>query len=264
MIDTEIQRVATVRTALSPDCDLPAIPSSAVPICSRWDVHALREAFLNENELLVIEDFLEAPLLRTLLEQLPRLRGAVHRNYLPRHKKGGSIGRHQLDRLAPPFGELYRCPDLLQSLNRITGQSLLLCPSADPHSYALYYYTEPGDHIGWHYDTSYYRGARYTVLIGLVDRSSSRLEYQQYRDDPNRAVQCGSLALSPGMLVLFNGDKLYHRVTPLGPGGEERIALTLEYLTDPRISPVQRFVSNMKDAIAYFGFRAAFGRDQAG
>ena len=36
----------------------------------------------------------------------------------------------------------------------------------------LYYYTEAGDHIGYHYDTSYYKGSRYTILMGLVDKST--------------------------------------------------------------------------------------------
>jgi hypothetical protein len=58
--------------------------------------------------------------------------------------------------------------------------------------------------------------------------------------------------------VLFNGDKLWHAITPLGEG-EERVSLTLEYVTDARMTPVKRFVSNMKDAVAYFGFRAVFG-----
>ena len=49
-----------------------------------------------------------------------------------------------------------------------TGQRLQPCPEADPPSCALYFYTEPGDHIGFHYDTSYYKGTRYTVLVGLL------------------------------------------------------------------------------------------------
>jgi hypothetical protein len=59
--------------------------------------------------------------------------------------------------------------------------------------------------------------------------------------------------------VLFNGDKLWHAVTPLGEN-EERVSLTLEYVTDARMTPAKRFVSNMKDAIAYFGFRSVFRR----
>ncbi len=34
---------------------------------------------------------------------------------------------------------------------------------------------------------------------------------------------------------------------------EERIVLTMEYVTNPERGIFQRFVSNMKDAIAYFG-----------
>ncbi len=62
----------------------------------------------------------------------------------------------------------------------------------------------------------------------------------------------------PGSMVIFNGDKLWHAVTPLGEG-EERIVLTMEYVTNPEMGPLMRFVSNMKDAIAYFGVSALFG-----
>jgi hypothetical protein len=127
------------------------------------------------------------------------------------------------------------------------------CPDRDLHACALYFYTEPGDHIGFHYDTSYYQGARYTVLLGLVQRSEHcRLVCQLYKDDPTRSPQEVRLATPPGALVIFNGDKLWHAVTPLGDG-EERIVLTMEYVTNPAMGPLRRFISNMKDAIAYFG-----------
>jgi hypothetical protein len=113
--------------------------------------------------------------------------------------------------------------------------------------------------MGWHYDTSYYQGRRYTVLMGLVDQSSCRLEYQLYRDDRDHKPETHALALTPSTLVIFNGDKLYHRITPLRRG-ERRIALTLQYVTDVQMAPSLRFVSTMKDAIAYFGFRSLFQR----
>ena len=224
---------------------------------ARFEIDQLKQKFAAQNEFLVVENLLGPETLQPLLARLPQLRPSVHRNYLPNHKKGGSVSRFVLDRMAPAFESLYALPEFTQGLSYITGRSLLPCPGDDPHTYALYCYTEPGDHIGWHYDTSYYRGLRYTVLLGLVDRSSSRLEYQLYRDDPERETESLSLALAPGMLVVFNGDKLYHRVTPLGQG-EERIVLTMEYVTDARMSATRRFISNMKDAIAYFGFRDAF------
>jgi hypothetical protein len=214
--------------------------------------------FQDQNEFLVVKNFLPRTILNEFLALLPSLQPVVNRNYIPNHKKGGSISRFSLDRLAPVFGEFYRQPALFDFLNQITAEKLLACPNSDLHTYALYYYTEPGDHIQYHYDTSYYRGKRYTVLFGLVDHSTSKLEYQ-YRNHPDRETQTKSLAITPGTLVLFNGDKPYHRVTPLGKN-EERIVLTLEYVTSTQMSVLHRFVSDMKDAIAYFGFRQVFWR----
>ena len=233
----------------------PAAPFAAS--IERRDVAALRRQFFDQNEFIAVEDFMPAECLHQLLAALPALEARVHRNFIPRHKKGGSISRFTLDEAAPAFPELYRHQGFLQFLGGVTGEKLMFCPPDDAHTYALYYYTEAGDHIGWHYDTSYYRGSRYTILVGLVDQSSCRLECQLYRDDPARETQEISVSLKPGMLVVFNGDKLWHRVTPLG-AGERRVALTLEYVTSTRMNPIRRFVSNMKDAIAYFGFRQVF------
>ncbi|MDF5709623.1 MAG: 2OG-Fe(II) oxygenase [Nostoc sp. S4] len=223
------------------------------------DYQKLQAEFQVQNEFLVLENFLPNSILNEFLSLLPLLQPAINRNYIPNHKKGGSISRYSLDNLAPIFGEFYQLNTFFQFLNEITAEKLLPCPDTDSHTYALYYYTEPGDHIQYHYDTSYYDGKRYTVLLGLVDNSSSKLEYQLYKDIPERETQMRSLSLTPGTLVLFNGDKLYHRVTPLG-NNEQRIVLTLEYVTDTRMGMLKRFVSNMKDAIAYFGFRQVFRR----
>ena len=220
------------------------------------DYQKFQAEFQAQNEFLVVENFLPNSIIEKFLALLPSLQPAINRNYIPNHKKGGSISRYSLDSLAPIFGEFYQLNVFFEFLNKITAEKLLPCPNADPHTYALYYYTEPGDHIQYHYDTSYYRGKRYTVLLGLVDNSSSKLEYQLYKDIP-RETQTLSRSLTPGTRLLFNGDKLYHRVTPLGEN-EQRIVLTLEYVTDTNMGMLKRFVSNMKDAIAYFGFRQVF------
>jgi hypothetical protein len=237
------------------------------------DVAAVAATFRRQNEFVVLERWLPAAVIEPCLADVARVRPYIHRSYIPRHKKGGSVSAFDLARQAPAISALYHSPALQAFLRRVTGRPLGECPPGDPHAYALYFYTEPGDHIGFHYDTSYYRGARFTVLVGLIERSSSRLVCDPYRSlasgigrrpgpDGDGPVPGGSeplrLATEPGTFVLFNGDRLWHAVTPLGPG-EERVSLTLEYVTDPRMSPVRRFVSHMKDSIAYFGFRSVFG-----
>jgi alkylated DNA repair dioxygenase AlkB len=221
---------------------------------------AAQREYREQNECLFLPRFLPPEIVeRWMVPQVDALRPNVHRNYVPGHKKGGSIDFYTLSEKAPIFPALYRSPSLVGFLGRLTGAALDLCPDNDPHACALYFYTEPGDHMGFHYDTSYYQGARYTVLMGLVQRTEHcRLLAHFWKGDPARERE-SQIAYGPGALVIFNGDKLYHAVSPL-EAGEERIVLTMEYVTDPRMGRLQRIFSNMKDAFAYFGLRALLRR----
>jgi hypothetical protein len=224
---------------------------------ARVDVDALRRTYWEQSEFVFLERWLPAALVDRMVAEVERVRPAVNRNYIPRHKKGGSVGFHTLVEQAPTILALYRAPAFIGFLESLTGRRLQPCPPRDPHACALYFYTEPGDHIGFHFDTSYYRGARFTVLVGLIERSSSRLVCQLHKRSPERAPVELSLATHPGTFILFNGDTLWHAITPLGEG-QERVSLTLEYVTDPSMHPVKRLFSDLKDAVAYFGFRNVF------
>lgn len=223
----------------------------------RLDGDRVRATFQAQNEFVHLPGCLPPEVIGALVADAERVRPSIHRSYIPRHKKGGSVSAYTIAEQAPAIAALYRAPALVKFLAAVTGRALQPCPASDPHACALYLYTEPGDHIGFHYDTSYYRGERFTVLIGLIERSSSRLACQLYRGLPDREPVDLSLRTEPGSLVLFNGDKLWHAITPLGEG-EERVSLSLEYVTDPSMPIGRRFVSNMKDAIAYFGLRTVF------
>lgn len=226
------------------------------------DLPELRREFREQGAFLYLPQFLPGADTAELIAAVADVAPAINRNYLPGHKQGGSVSRHAIDELAPGIAALYRSPALLTWLSALAGEPLQVSPADDPHAYALYFYTEPGDHIGWHYDTSYYAGRRYTVLIGVIDQSSCRLDYQLHTRSRGRAPQPGSVQIAPGGLVFFDGDALRHRISPLA-AGERRVSLTFEYLTDPRMHRWGRFVSNMKDSIAYFGFRQVFGSRRA-
>jgi hypothetical protein len=236
-----------------------AVAEAVADALARVDVDVLRRTYWEQSEFVFLERWLPAPLVARMVAEVERVRPAVNRNYIPRHKKGGSVSFHTLVEQAPTILALYRAPAFIAFLEALTGRRLQPCPPRDPHACALYFYTEPGDHIGFHFDTSYYRGARYTVLVGLIERSSSRLVCQLHKRSPARASVELSLATHPGTVILFNGDTLWHAITPLGEG-QERVSLTLEYVTDPSMHPVKRLFSNLKDAVAYFGFRNVFRR----
>lgn len=217
--------------------------------------NAVTPKYREQDEFLCVENFLDPAVLSSLVSEADAVRPLINRNYVPRIKKGGSVSYFDIAKHAPAVHALYQSAELLEWLSELTGEKLLTCPPTDPHACALYYYTEAGDHIGYHYDTSFYRGKRFTVLIGLVERSSSELVCQLYERDSTRDTVELRVKTEPGTLVVFNGDKLYHCVTPC-KNNEDRVVLSLEYVTDRSMGRVQRLVSNVKDAVAYFGIRS--------
>ncbi|MDB6087690.1 MAG: 2OG-Fe(II) oxygenase [Gammaproteobacteria bacterium] len=229
----------------------------------RIDVPPLSREFVEQGRFLYLSDFLSADVTAQLIAAVAAVKAEVNRNYLPGHKQGGSVSRHTLDQLAPFIAELYRSPALIGWLSELSDERLQVSPADDPHAYALYFYTRPGDHIGWHYDTSYYAGRRYTLLLGVIDESSCRLDYELHTREKGVATVSGSVQIPPGGLVFFDGDRLRHRISPLG-AGEVRVSLTFEYLTDPKMHFGWRLISNMKDAFGYFGFRQVFRRGAPG
>jgi hypothetical protein len=229
------------------------------------DIERLHQEYWQQNEFVVIKQFLPRAFVEEhLTPGAQGLKTELNRNYIPGHKKGGSVSYYSVQEKAPAFVELYRAESFKAFLSRLVDATLMLCPENDPHACALYYYTEPGDHIGFHYDTSYYKGARYTILMGLVDRATQcKLVCELFKDDPTKTSRRLELITEPGDLVIFNGDKLWHAVTPLGEG-EERIALTMEYVTNPEMGRLKRLYSNLKDSFGYFGLTTVFKRAFAG
>jgi len=233
------------------------INASIRDAAGQQDEPALRRKYSEQDEFVVIPDFLPASVLEQWESQLPTILPQIHRNYLPGHKKGGSVPYDVLRSVAPSIPEVYHSPELLAFLRRLVGADMNECPSNDPHRCAFYAYTEEGDHMGFHYDTSYYKDRRWTLLVGFKDDSSSRLQCHLHTKQPGHEVEKLELQMTPGMLVLFNGDKVYHAVTPV-KAGETRYVVSMQFVTSSDMNPFMRFISNMKDAVAYFGLRGVF------
>lgn len=211
--------------------------------------------YWRQEELAVLPGFVPASLVDAIAAEIHALDRRVVRRHVPGYKNAGSIGSYWLREHAPTAVALYQSPTLRRFLSDLAGMELVTCPDDDPHACAVYCYERAGDRIGFHYDTSWYRGARYTVLVGLIDESSARLHCQVHARDRHRPTKDLRVETAPGTTVFFNGDKLRHAVTPLGDG-ERRVVLTLQYVTDPRMDGWRRVVSKLKDSLTYFGMVA--------
>lgn len=236
---------------------LASIASEVQRSTERLDVDQAARQYWDQDEFLFLPQFLSPQAVSLLNEEVERLSPHLNRNFIPSHKKGGSVSYYTIARQESSLLELYYSKPLIDTLSRLVRRDLYLCPENDPHRCALYFYTEEGDHIGYHYDTSYYKGARYTLLIGLIQQSESRLLCRLYTRSLNKKPEDLAVVTHPGSMVFFNGDKVYHAVTPLWKG-ERRVILTMEYLTDARMGKSRKIFSDLKDAFAYFGFRDIF------
>ena len=199
------------------------------------DLTETRRCYREQNEFVVLDRFLTRPAVEEFLREVDLLTPGVSRDDVSGYKKEGSVNFSALQNQAPAILSLYRSPTLLTFLSRLVDAPLMLCPENDPHSCTLSYYKEPGDHIGFHYDTSYYKGKHYTVLVGLVERSEHcRLVARVRKRGKTEEIRETRIPMYPGTVVLFNGDKLWHAVTPIGKD-EERITLMLQYVTSQKM-----------------------------
>jgi len=220
-----------------------------------YDFHRTQAEYFRQGEFLVLEDFLSIASVARYRRAADALVDRVHRGGVAGFKRAGAVSAFDIETHAPELWELYRSPALRAFVSRLVDLPLLQCPPEDPHACALYRYDREGDHIGFHYDTSFYQGLRFTVLLGLVDDSSARLVCRLHTRDRGRPVEKLEVATRPGTMVLFHGDKLRHAVSPLGVD-EERVVLSLQYVTSTEMGVCGRLVSGLKDAWAYFGARS--------
>jgi hypothetical protein len=219
---------------------------------ARFDRTDTALAFWKQEQLAVLPDFLSASAVARIVSEVEASQHCVVRKHVWGYKNSGSISYPALLRETQSIARLYKSPQLIDFFSRLADMPLVTCGDDDPHACAVYQYEQPGDRVGFHYDTSWYAGARFTVLLGLVDAPSVRLHCRVHSRDQHRPTQDLEINTAPGTLVFFNGDKLLHRVTPLG-SGERRVVLTMQYVSSRYMHPVKRVVSNLKDALTYFG-----------
>lgn len=233
--------------------EVEAIQSQVESFINESDIERYAQTF-QPHKMLVIKNFMPPEfVIDHYLPEVEHCTKFIHRVKVPRFKKSGSVSRNNIKAHAPGLFEIYQSDAMKRFIEQIVGEPLYRCPEEDPHAVALYNYTEPGDHIGVHYDKSFYKGKRYTVLLGMIqDSVKSKLMCYPGANKLNRKKNPIEVYTHPGTLVIFNGDSLWHEVTPLGQN-ERRVILTMEYLTNTEMTTISRMVSNFKDRYLYFG-----------
>ncbi|MGZ8366624.1 MAG: 2OG-Fe(II) oxygenase, partial [Nitrospira sp.] len=84
------------------------------------DFDRLHQEYWEQNEFLVIKQFLPRAFVEeVLVPQAQGVKAELNRNYIPGHKKGGSVSYYTVQEKAPRFLDLYRSESFRAFLNRL-------------------------------------------------------------------------------------------------------------------------------------------------
>jgi hypothetical protein len=205
------------------------------------------------GHLATVLDFLPAPSFAALAAEAEFL-AAPERSFVPTHKQGGTVAYETLIAAAPATVACYHSRDFQVIVSRLVGTPIRPTPIYDQSSLSVLVYNKPGDHIGWHYDHNFYRGRHFTVLLAIqnVGHAAGGLSHAVLHARlPGREL---AISTAPNTLVVFEGARVRHRVTPIR-AGERRVVLSMTYCTDPRSYCWQGWSRRLKDT-AFFGVRA--------
>ena len=203
--------------------------------------------------LATFEDFLSAPALAAVTADAERL-VAPERSYIPTHKKGGTVAYETVIEHAPRLVALYQSPEMQDFVSKLVDEPVRPTPIYDQSSLSVLFYDKPGDHIGWHYDHNFYLGRHFTVLLPVVNRGSGDGGLSHARLTAQMPAGDVDIATPPNKLVVFEGARVRHRVTPI-IAGERRLVVSMTYCVDPRERWWQAVARRVKDT-AFFGVRA--------
>jgi len=225
------------------------------------DEEALARAYHDDGGLVIFPRLLPADLVAEMVVEARALVPEATRKTMPFLRRAGAVPHPRIVSSAPALHALHQSPALLGLFARVTGVPLEHRAPDEAHASALYVYSRRGDWMDWHQDEcGCAPGDSFSTIVGVIDSSSSRLEFEVGRGEPGREPVRRGLQTAPGTFAFFCGTRAFHRVTPLGPG-EERVTFGFTYIRQGRRpGGVYNFRMKLGNTLVYFGFRHLFSR----
>ncbi|MBU2582345.1 MAG: 2OG-Fe(II) oxygenase [Alphaproteobacteria bacterium] len=206
-----------------------------------------------DQRLVRMENILPRDVFEPIREEIAGLVD-TERSYLLSHKKGGTVAYETLLQKAPRTVQLYLSGELSDLISAIVGEAVGPTPLYDQSSCSVLFYERPGDHIGWHFDHNFYRGRHLTVLIPILNTGHGPDGLSSARLEARIDGVAQFVSTPPNTLIMFEGQKVLHRVTPIDKD-ERRVILSMTFATDSSANLLQGIKRRIKDT-AFFGLRA--------
>ena len=175
-----------------------------------------------------------------LLEPDPDLSDGHIRN-LGQTSDKGCVTHDQIP-VNSPLRTLHEWLGFRSFLEAVLGNSIF--PYTDTLSSININYFERGQQLGWHYDNASFavtlmvqapeQGGEFQYLEQVRNYEDSDQGFTKTEDLVKGRLQCKTLSMGDGALVLFRGRNSLHRVAPVR-SDLARILVTLNFNTEPGI-----------------------------
>ncbi|MEJ2230594.1 MAG: hypothetical protein P8X46_05375, partial [Nitrospirales bacterium] len=90
-------------------------------------IEDITRQYWEQGEFLVLEGLMPSQLVQEFMLEVEGLRSQINRNFIPGHKKGGSVSFYLLQKSAPAILAFYHHQGWINLLSQIAGVPLLLC-----------------------------------------------------------------------------------------------------------------------------------------
>lgn len=139
--------------------------------------------------------------------------------------KSNKIYHYDLKKIIPNCINYIESDDFSLKISSLVGTKLYLSDDLNDKIFARSYINE-NDNIKWHYDNNFSDGRRYTVIIPVYinEKNTSSLQYV----NPSHK-QVLNVIDDRKSLYLYEGDKIYHRVTEQVNGGKRIVIIIPMY-----------------------------------
>lgn len=201
----------------------------------------------NESSLVLIEDFFDIDFFRNLQENILQIQESNRTNNLFKSiRKAGTIPSNSIPEY---IKNIYYNKIFIQFLRKITNLSLENVNCDDDSNMNILVYDKPGDFITWHFDPNHYVGNRLTILINVINESSSNSlssSLLQYKIKGSNEIY--SIKMKPNSILIFDGSNVEHRATPIKLD-ERRIVLSFTYCDVCKETILGKFIKKCKEIV---------------
>jgi len=141
------------------------------------------------------------------------------------------------------FIQKYYNDEFLNKIKLLVNEDNLyfIDPVIDPLSFTIQLYTI-NDFMSYHFDTNFSSGSRYTVLIPLYINQYN----ESYLTIKNNNKEEEIIDISLGNGIVYNGDKVYHKVSKQSINGE-RITLIINLTTNHKYSVFGKILQKIRN-----------------